>query len=192
MRSDDDYDQPGGDGECGAEPDGMPSSPATQLAGSFGGAASSAHWSGAGTFVPNRFVLNPVYTPTRGRDYGGHCDGDANDRRSGRALRAGERVDDDHHQSAVADYRSAGQPDQLCRFAGDLHRGRLGHGLALSVAGEHRWRCELRRHHVPGTVVPATFPTNASYTIPATTVEMSSYQFRALVSSLGCPGSTHV
>ena len=42
------------------------SSPATTLAGSFGGAASSATWSGAGTFAPNATTLNAVYTPTVG------------------------------------------------------------------------------------------------------------------------------
>jgi autotransporter-associated beta strand protein len=42
------------------------SSPATTLAGSFGGAASSATWSGAGTFAPNNTTLNATYTPTAG------------------------------------------------------------------------------------------------------------------------------
>ena len=40
-------------------------SPATTLAGSFGGAASSAHWSGGtGSFNPNTNTLNAVYTPS--------------------------------------------------------------------------------------------------------------------------------
>ena len=39
-------------------------SPAAQLAGSFGGVATSATWSGAGTFVPSIYVMNPVYTPS--------------------------------------------------------------------------------------------------------------------------------
>ena len=39
-------------------------SPNTQLAGSYGGAAGSAIWSGSGLFTPNPFSLNPVYTPT--------------------------------------------------------------------------------------------------------------------------------
>ena len=49
------------------------SSPATQLAGSFGGAATGAHWSGAGTFVPNIYVLTPVYTPTAAEIAAGHA-----------------------------------------------------------------------------------------------------------------------
>ena len=40
------------------------SSPATVLAGSFGGAAGSATWSGAGTFAPNNTTMNATYTPT--------------------------------------------------------------------------------------------------------------------------------
>src|SRR5206468_1650808 len=42
------------------------SSPATTLAGSFGGAATSSTWSGAGSFAPNAATLNAVYTPTAG------------------------------------------------------------------------------------------------------------------------------
>jgi autotransporter-associated beta strand protein len=42
------------------------SSPATTLAGSFGGGATSATWSGAGTFVPNAMAMSAVYTPTAG------------------------------------------------------------------------------------------------------------------------------
>ena len=40
------------------------SSPDTTLTGAFGGAATSATWSGAGTFTPNAATLNAVYTPT--------------------------------------------------------------------------------------------------------------------------------
>ena len=40
------------------------SSPTVTLAGSFGGGASSATWSGAGTFTPNNTTLNATYTPT--------------------------------------------------------------------------------------------------------------------------------
>src|SRR5207302_28559 len=43
------------------------SSPATTLAGSFGGAASSATWSGgAGTFNPDNPTTNAIYTPSAG------------------------------------------------------------------------------------------------------------------------------
>src|SRR5439155_3253920 len=43
------------------------SSPAVTLAGSFGGAASSATWSGgAGSFNPNNTTTNATYTPTAG------------------------------------------------------------------------------------------------------------------------------
>ena len=40
------------------------SSPAATLSGSFGGGATTATWSGAGTFAPNATTLNAVYTPT--------------------------------------------------------------------------------------------------------------------------------
>ncbi|MCX6915828.1 MAG: YDG domain-containing protein, partial [Verrucomicrobia bacterium] len=39
-------------------------SPATQLAGSFGGGATLAYWSGAGLFLPNIYATNAIYTPT--------------------------------------------------------------------------------------------------------------------------------
>jgi uncharacterized protein YcsI (UPF0317 family) len=43
------------------------SSPAVQLAGSMGGGATSATWSGgAGSFSPKATLLNPTYTPTAG------------------------------------------------------------------------------------------------------------------------------
>src|SRR5262249_56516951 len=42
-------------------------SPAVTLAGSIGGSASSATWTGgAGTFSPTNTALNAIYTPTAG------------------------------------------------------------------------------------------------------------------------------
>ena len=49
------------------------SSPAAQLAGSFGGVSTSATWSGAGRFVPNIYALTPVYTPTAAEIAAGHA-----------------------------------------------------------------------------------------------------------------------
>ena len=40
------------------------SSPAATLTGTFGGGATTAAWSGAGSFAPNATTLNAVYTPT--------------------------------------------------------------------------------------------------------------------------------
>ena len=42
------------------------SSPTVTLAGSHGGGATSATWSGAGTFAPNSTTMNATYTPTAG------------------------------------------------------------------------------------------------------------------------------
>jgi autotransporter-associated beta strand protein len=41
-------------------------SPTVTLAGAFGGAATSATWSGAGTFTPDNLTLTATYTPTAG------------------------------------------------------------------------------------------------------------------------------
>jgi hypothetical protein len=48
--------------------------PVVQLAGAFGGAATSATWSGAGTLnYPNLNVLTPTYTPTAAEVWAGHA-----------------------------------------------------------------------------------------------------------------------
>ncbi|MCX6915827.1 MAG: hypothetical protein NT167_22735, partial [Verrucomicrobia bacterium] len=49
------------------------SSPTVTLAGSFGGGATSATWSGAGSFAPNHTTMNATYTPSAGEISAGHA-----------------------------------------------------------------------------------------------------------------------
>ena len=68
------------------------SSPAAALAGSFGGLATTATWSGAGAFAPNATTPERGLYSHGGRDCGGHRDGDLDDQQSRRGLLTGDAI----------------------------------------------------------------------------------------------------
>ncbi|MCX6913596.1 MAG: YDG domain-containing protein, partial [Verrucomicrobia bacterium] len=157
------------------------SSPAAQLAGSFGGVATSATWSGAGTFVPSIYVLNPVYTPTTAEISAGSATVTltSNDPIGPCPRAVSTMTVTIHHPSDIT-----GQPVSLTNCAGSP----ATFTVAASGTGLlYLWQLSLDN----GTnwEIISDSATNASYTIPAPTLSQSSNQFHVIVSSAGCPGS---
>ena len=103
VLDDDDYDQPGGHRERGAEPDGLRQQPGDALGGLDRGCGEQRQLERGRHVCAQHLCPQRGLYSHRGSNYGGHGHLDVDIRRSRRPLWGGEFYDNGHHRSTVAD-----------------------------------------------------------------------------------------
>ena len=151
------------------------------LAGSYGGGATGATWSGAGTFTPDNTTMNATYTLTEAEMAAGTATV---------TLTATGQLEPCGTASATMTITMnappvfTGQPVSMTNCAGSpatFTMSATGTGLS------YQWQVSQ-----DGGATFADIPdeTGTSYTIPAPTVAQSGYQYRVVVDNAACSAIT--
>jgi len=152
------------------------------LNGSYGGAATGATWSGAGSFAPNSTTMNAAYSPTETELAAGSATVTLTS--SGQLAPCGAATAS-MTMTINAPPHITGQPQSQTNCAGSpatLTATATGTGL------QYQWQVSTNGGATFANV--SSTATNTSYTIAATTVAESGYQYHVIIDNAACSAIT--